>query len=65
MKDLFARLVRFVRETRAVSAMEYAVLVGVVAVALFAALGTFSTDISNALTKIGDQVEAKVKDVGK
>ena len=56
MKDLFVRLARFVRETRAVSALEYAILVGVVAVALVAALGTFSDEIiEGALTKVGHQ----------
>ena len=42
MKKLLARAVKYVRSTRAVSALEYAILVGVIAVAISAALVTFS-----------------------
>ena len=56
MKKLLARAVKFVRSTRAVSALEYAILVGVIAVAISAALVTFSGNIKTALTTIGTAV---------
>ena len=50
------RAAKFLRSTRAVSALEYAILVGVVAVAIATALGTFSTSITTALGKIGTKI---------
>ena len=64
MKKLLARVVKYVRSTRAVSALEYAILVGVIAVAISAALATFSTNISTALTTIGGKVAATTTDGG-
>ena len=43
--------VRYLRTNHAVSALEYAILVGIIAVAISAALVTFSTNITN-----GDKV---------
>ena len=63
MKKLLARAVKYVRSTRAVSALEYAILVGVIAVAISAALVTFSGNITTALATIGTKVGAT--DVGK
>ena len=40
--------VRYLRNNRAVSALEYAILVGVIAVAIAAALTTFSRNIEKA-----------------
>ena len=40
---------RYLRNTHAVSALEYAILVGVVAVAIGAALVTFSGDVQTAI----------------
>ena len=48
--------VRYLRTNRAVSALEYAILVGIIAIALSAALVTFSGNITNALETIGDSV---------
>ena len=57
MKKLVARrLRRFLETTRGVSAIEYALLVGLVAVAVGAALVTFSDDVQDAITGIGDTV---------
>ena len=39
--------VRYLRNNRAVSALEYAILVGIIAVAISAALVTFSGNITN------------------
>ena len=44
---------RFLRADEAVSALEYAILVGVIAVAIGAALGTFGGQISAAIEKLG------------
>ncbi len=55
---------RYVRETKAVSALEYAILVGVVAVALVAVMSTFNTRMEQSVSKIGDNVKATVAGVG-
>ena len=44
--------VRYLRNNRAVSALEYAILVGIIAVAISAALVTFS-DNANITTAVG------------
>lgn len=54
----------FIRGTKAVSALEYAILVGVIAVVVGAALTTFGTNITTAITKIGTNLEAKQKTLG-
>ena len=46
----------FVRDVRAVSAIEYALLVGLVAVAVGPGLLAFGDDLQAALSGIGDQV---------
>lgn len=57
MKSLVARRFRrFLEATRGVSAIEYALLVGLVAVAVGAAIVTFSDDLQTTITNIGDQV---------
>ena len=45
-------MLRYLRSTRAVSALEYAILIGVVATAIAAALTTFSAEITTALSNI-------------
>ena len=50
------RLRGFVRNAAAVSAIEYALLVGLVAVAIGAGLLAFGDDLQAALGNIGDQV---------
>ena len=49
--------VRYLRNNSAVSALEYAILVGVIAVALSAALTTFSTTITDRMTAIGTSLK--------
>ena len=56
MKHLSGRFRRFVRSTKAVSALEYAILVGIVAIAITAALATFSGSITTALNTIGADI---------
>ena len=59
MKKLVSRRFRrFLESTRGVSAIEYALLVGLVAVAIGAAIVTFSGDVQTAITGIGDQVSS-------
>ena len=52
------RFRRFARANEAVSALEYAILVGVIAVAIGAALVGFSDNIKAALNTIGGKVAA-------
>ena len=59
------RLRRFTRANEAVSALEYAILVGVIALAVGAAIVTFSGSVTAPLGSIGGEV-AKIKtDTGK
>ncbi len=46
----------YLRTTRAVSALEYAILVGIAAVVIFAAYETFRSDIKEAVTALGRQL---------
>ena len=55
---LLRPLRRFRRATKAVSALEYAILVGVIAVAVGAALATFGGEITTAIEKIGTNLKA-------
>ena len=52
------RFRRFLRANKAVSALEYAILVGVIAVAVAAALAAFGGKISTAIGNIGTKVQA-------
>lgn len=61
---LLRQLPRFCRATEAVSALEYAILVGVVTVAIGAAVATFSTDLQNVIEGIGDDVATRGNLVG-
>ena len=56
------RFRRFLRANNAVSALEYAVLVGIIAVGISVAIATFGGNITKAMNEIGKEV-AKV-DVG-
>lgn len=51
-------LVRYLRGNRAVAAMEYAIIVGVIVVAVSAAAVTFRTNITNFLNSVSSQVTA-------
>ncbi len=56
VKNILRFLGRFVRANKAVSALEYAILVGVIVAGVGGALVAFSTNIEEALTNIGDAV---------
>ena len=57
------RIRRFIRATKAVSALEYAILVGIITIAVGAAIATFSKDISDAVAAIGTGLDETVKTV--
>ena len=61
------KFISYLRNTRAVSALEYAILVGIVATAIAAGLATFSETISTAIQKIGTNItgNTQVDDAGK
>ena len=52
------RFRRFLNANEAVSALEYAILVGVIAVAIGTAMFLFGGQLGTAIDKIGDKVEA-------
>ena len=55
--------VRYLRNNHAVSALEYAILVGIIAVTISAALVAFSGNITTAVNAVGDKVgKAKVNE---
>ena len=54
----------FLRSTRAVSALEYAILVGVIVVGVVAALNTFSNQVEEALNTVGEQLTDTVDELG-
>ena len=56
LKKFLRRTRRFAKENKAVSALEYAILVGVVAVGIAAAVATFTDEIEAAIETIGDQI---------
>jgi Flp pilus assembly pilin Flp len=55
-KHISRRFRRFAKANEAVSALEYAILVGVIAVAISVALVAFSGNITTALATIGAEV---------
>ena len=58
------KFAHYLRHNRAVSALEYAILVGVIAIAMAAALTTFSGTIQTALNQIGTQVGTSTNPIG-
>ena len=55
-KHISRRFRRFARANEAVSALEYAILVGVIAVGMAAALAAFENQITAALNTIGTSI---------
>ena len=53
---MLQRIKVFVRDSKAVSALEYALLVGIIAVAIGAAMFTFSESIKTAINAIGTDI---------
>jgi Flp pilus assembly pilin Flp len=62
MKGFF----RYLRNNRAVSALEYAILAGVITVGVAAALGTFSEAVTSFIGTIGTQISStEMAEIGK
>ena len=59
------KFTRYLRNSKAISALEYAILLGVISVALVAALNTFSGSISTAIQKIAGNIDTEAAKVGK
>ena len=57
IKHKSRRFRRFLKANEAVSALEYAILVGVIATAIGLALVTFGGEITSALNDIGTSVD--------
>ncbi len=55
---------RFARDNRAVSALEYAILVGIITAGLGAAFATFQTEITNTITTIANNVKSTQSTTG-
>ena len=58
------RLAIFLRCDHGVIALEYAILVGVVAVAITAGLAVFSNELTDAMSTISTSIPATLKKVG-
>ena len=58
LKHKSRRFRRFTRANEAVSALEYAILVGIIAVAIAAAITLFAGNIKTGITAIGAKVAA-------
>ena len=56
--------VRYLRNTEAISALEYAILLGVISVALVAALTTFSGSITQTIDDIAGRIATKQANTG-
>ena len=56
-KHISRRFRRFLPANEAVSALEYAILVGVIAVGIAAALMTFEGNLATAITSIGTDMQ--------
>lgn len=57
MKQIPRRIRRFLKADQAVSTLEYAMMVGLVATAVGAAIVTFSDDVQTAIANIGNTVD--------
>lgn len=64
MQKVRILLIEYLCGVRAVSALEYAILAGVIVVAVAAALVTFGTDLTKAIEKVGDNIIKSQKGVG-
>ena len=58
------KFARYLRNTRAVSALEYAILIGIIAVVISAAIVTLSGNITPVVTAVGTKVQGATIDKG-
>ena len=54
---MLQRIRSFVRDTKAVSALEYAILVGVIAVAIAGAMFTFGGNLTKSIGAVGSDIQ--------
>ena len=59
-KKVWGRVRRYLKSTRAVSALEYAILVGVIAIAVTVGLTAFSGTLKTAIADLGTKVTKSV-----
>ena len=64
-KHISRRFRRFLRANKAVSALEYAILVGVVAISVGAGLAYFGGEAEKTIKAIGDNITSEHKAKGK
>ena len=64
MQKVRILLIEYLCGVRAVSALEYAILAGVIVVAVAAALATFGGDLTTAIEKVGNNIIKSQKGVG-
>ena len=57
---MLQRIKVFVRDSKAVSALEYAILIGVISVAIAAVLVTLSDNLTTAIEGVGTDIEGTV-----
>ena len=62
-KHISRRFRRFLRANEAVAALEYALLVGVIATVIAAGLATFGGVVDNVLTAVGVEVTESATEV--
>ncbi|MEX3957643.1 Flp family type IVb pilin [Trinickia sp. EG282A] len=55
---------RFIKEERGVTAIEYALIAGLVAIAIVTSLGTLSSSLSTAFTNIAGYITVQAKSSG-
>ncbi len=63
MKYYSGCLVRYMRGTRAVAAMEYAIVVGVIVVAVGAAMMLFQKEVTGLIDGVAKELKATGKEV--
>ena len=56
--------IRYLRNNRAVSALEYAILIGIIALVTSAAIVAFAPNITKAVKAVGDKVGAATVNTG-
>jgi pilus assembly protein Flp/PilA len=56
MKNLIAKTARFIRDEDGITAIEYALLGSLIALAIMAAVSKLATSISTAFDTIGDSI---------
>ena len=56
-----SKIKQFIKDESGATAIEYALIAALMAAAIITALGTFSSDLKSAFTKIGTTLTTKTK----